>query len=271
VNEALRLVGRTVDINKPYTPTLRIGDKSVKITDIATHTAKLIEYEMPKQKQEILESAKSIATDIINAGINGHVVVNGNEILIMDTDNKDTARNVWRYNLGGWGVSHNGYNGPFTMAATLDGGFVADFITAGVLRGLEIVNGNGTFHVYPDGSVDAASLNITGGKIDMITDSINSFYIAIQNPSNSMLLQSGMLRIIDSTDCGIIAHGHGLDCYSELIPGGNSELSIRLHSDTGVAEVKNLLFDKDNNGTQYSLSGLINNIITRLENLEGNS
>lgn len=168
--ERLRLFGRTVDIYKPYTPTLRIGDKAEKITDIESRTTKLIEYDLPQRDNELLSSAKGIATDLINAGINGHIVCNGNELLIMDTADKATATKVWRYNLNGWGVSHNGYTGPFTMAATLDGGIVADFITAGVLRGLEILNGNGTFHVHQNGSVDASAINITGGSINISTD-----------------------------------------------------------------------------------------------------
>ena len=135
----------------------------------------------------------------------------------------------------------------------MNGSIVADFITAGVLRGLEILNGNGKFHVHTDGTVDASALNITGGKIDMTTDSQNSFYITIKNPANQMLLQSGMLRIIDSTDCGILAHGHGIDCYSALIPGDTSTVTIRLHSESGIIEANNLLFDKDDDGTQYSL------------------
>ena len=81
------------------------------------------------------------------------------------------------------------------MAATLNGGFVADFITAGVLRGLEIINGNGTFHVdtngnvtassidinngsgtfrvLPNGTVQASALQMTGGRINMSTNSEN--------------------------------------------------------------------------------------------------
>ena len=170
LNERLRLFGRTVDIYKPYTPTVRIGDKAERITDIETRTTRLIEYELPQRDNELLSSAKGIATDIINAGINGHIVCNKNELLIMDTDDKASATLVWRYNLNGWAVSHNGYNGPYTMAATLDGGIVADFITAGVLRGLEILNGNGKFHVHTDGTVDAAAINITGGSINISTD-----------------------------------------------------------------------------------------------------
>lgn len=55
-------------------------------------------------------------------------------IYVADNADPNLAKQVWRWNYAGWGVSKNGYNGPFLMAATLDGGFVADFITAGILR-----------------------------------------------------------------------------------------------------------------------------------------
>lgn len=170
INEELRIMKRTVDIYKPYKPVLEIGDKSEKLTDIAIRNAKLIEYELPKQKQEILASAKATATALINAGINGYVVVNGNEILIMDTPDKATAAKVWRWNSGGFGYSSTGYNGTYGTAITMNGAIVADFITAGVLRGMEILNGNGKFHVHTDGSVDARAINITGGSVNISTN-----------------------------------------------------------------------------------------------------
>lgn len=212
--ERLRLFGRTVDIYKPYTPTLRIGDKAEKITDIETRTTRLIEYELPQRDNELLTSAKGIATDIINAGINGHVVCNGNELLIMDTADKTTATKVWRYNLNGWAVSHNGYSGPYTMAATLDGGIVADFITAGVLRGLEILNGNGKFHVHADGSVDASAINITGGSINITTNSAS--YDVIQLQYDSWKHQLAPLEwVLENTNtlCKIVAQAGAIFFY----------------------------------------------------------
>ena len=53
------------------------------------------------------------------------------EILIMDTDDINTAVNVWRWNSGGFGFSSNGYSGQYALAMTMDGAIVADFITAG--------------------------------------------------------------------------------------------------------------------------------------------
>lgn len=55
-------------------------------------------------------------------------------LYIADHEDPLQAVKVWRFNYLGWGSSSNGYSGPFTMGATLDSGFVADFITAGVLN-----------------------------------------------------------------------------------------------------------------------------------------
>lgn len=180
-NEELRIMKRTVDIYKPYKPVLEIGDKAERLTDITTRTTQLIEYELPKQEQKILSAARATATALINAGINGYVVVNGNEILIMDTPDKSTATKVWRWNSGGFGYSSNGYGGPYNTAITMNGAIVADFITAGVLRGMEILNGNGKFHVHTDGSVDASDITITGGTIHFTPDSDQYINMSIEH------------------------------------------------------------------------------------------
>ena len=56
------------------------------------------------------------------------------EIYVADNADPAQAHYVWRWNYAGWGASKNGYNGPFTMAATIDSGIVADYITAGTLN-----------------------------------------------------------------------------------------------------------------------------------------
>ena len=88
-----------------------------------------------------VKSAVQRATKLIQGGLGGHVVFNTNgdgepeEILIMDTDDLSTAVNVIRMNLNGIGFSHNGYEGPFDTAWTIDGHFVADYIDTGELNG----------------------------------------------------------------------------------------------------------------------------------------
>jgi len=188
IDDDLRLIKRTVDIYKPYAPEVEIGDKFERITDLSVRTAHLIEYEMPQQKIDILASAKATATALITTGITGYVVVNGNEILIMDTPDKATATKVWRWNSGGFGYSSTGYNGTYGTAITMNGAIVADFITAGVLRGIEILNGNGTFHVDENGNVTASAFTMTGGRIDMTTNSqsYDAINLNFENQNNEL-------------------------------------------------------------------------------------
>ena len=88
----------------------------------------------------VMQAAIEKATNLITGGLGGYVVYTMNafgqpqEILIMDTPSIDTAVNVIRMNRNGIGFSHNGYQGPYTSAWTIDGEFVADFITAGTLN-----------------------------------------------------------------------------------------------------------------------------------------
>lgn len=56
------------------------------------------------------------------------------EALWMDTDDISTATQILRINKSGIGFSSNGYKGPYRSAWTLDGSFVADFITTGNLN-----------------------------------------------------------------------------------------------------------------------------------------
>lgn len=87
----------------------------------------------------LMNSAISNATKLITGNKGGNVVLHSNpdgepyELLIMDTEDINTAVNVWRWNLGGLGFSSHGYNGPYETAITGDGSIVADFINAGSL------------------------------------------------------------------------------------------------------------------------------------------
>lgn len=90
--------------------------------------------------QQVIEAAVQNATDLITGGLGGHVVLKQNadgqpeEILIMNTDDINTATKVWRWNLGGLGYSSTGYEGTYGTAITMNGEIVADYITAGTLN-----------------------------------------------------------------------------------------------------------------------------------------
>lgn len=88
----------------------------------------------------LMNSAIQNATNLITGQSGGYVVINTNEVtgqpyelLVMDAPDIGEAVNIWRWNVGGLGFSHNGYNGPYETAITSDGQIVADFITSGTL------------------------------------------------------------------------------------------------------------------------------------------
>lgn len=131
----------------------------------------------------MMETAINHATSLITGGLGGHIVylfdANGypTDVLIMDTEDVNTAMNVLRFNVNGIGFSHNGISGPYTSAWTLDGSFVADFITAGELSANRIKggtltlggagNGNGVLQVIDAygnviGTWNNAGINASG-------------------------------------------------------------------------------------------------------------
>ena len=96
----------------------------------------------------MLAEAVQHATDLIRGGLGGYIVMKPNaqgqpeELLIMDTPDINTAVNVWRWNLGGLGHSHSGYNGPYDdVALTQDGKINANMITTGRLNANYIQGG----------------------------------------------------------------------------------------------------------------------------------
>ena len=89
----------------------------------------------------VMLAAIEHATKEITGGLGGYVVMTMNadnqpqELLIMDTPDTMTAVNVWRFNSGGLGHSHSGYQGPYNdIALTQDGKINAAMITTGILN-----------------------------------------------------------------------------------------------------------------------------------------
>lgn len=90
--------------------------------------------------KSFMQAAVEKATETLRGGAGGHILIstdaNGvpHEIFAMDTDDIQTAVKVIRINMNGIGFSKNGVNGPYETAWTIDGDFVADFITAGAIN-----------------------------------------------------------------------------------------------------------------------------------------
>lgn len=277
IDEDLRLMKRKVNIYEPYSPEVEIGDKTEKMTDIAVRTAQLIEYDMPEQKLDILASAKATATALLDAGINGYCVINKNEILIMDTPYKETATKVWKWNQNGFGYSNNGYSGTYGTAITMDGAIVADFITAGKLVGLDINNGNGTFHVdtsgsvtatsidinngngifrvLTDGTVQASAIEITGGRINMSTSSANYDAISLSYQGLETTMRSGEFKAKNSTSKNqIIIQSQGLWTWNDY----DNSPTFTVSSPTGSISTNGSITAQGNiSGANITASGTV--------------
>lgn len=170
----------------------------------------------------VVNAAVENATAKITGGDGGYIVIkrdaNGNprEILAMNTDDVATASNVLRINMNGIGFSSTGIDGPYRSAWTLDGQFVADFITTGTLNaarvnggtltGVAIDIGNGNFTVNSNGDV-----TITSGSIDI-------------GEGSFVVNQYGQLEAFDATIAGTITSGGQSNEYikldSAVITGG---------------------------------------------------
>lgn len=158
---------------------------SIEVGDLKGSLATTIAETQEKANNAVtvsaLETAVNAASNLITGVAGGYIRLNrdadGNpyELLIMDAEQEADAINIWRFNVNGWGFSRNG-GASYTTAATIDGGIIADFITAGTLTGLNINNGNGTFQVDSAGNVTANSLTsnnatITGGSVQITAGS----------------------------------------------------------------------------------------------------
>ena len=111
-----------------------------------------------------VQAAIDNATSLITGGMGGHICFlydadgKPTDMLVMDTEDVNTAIHVLRINVNGIGFSSTGVSGTYTSAWTLDGSFVADFITSGYLNANRIHggtltlggnnNGNGVLVVY---------------------------------------------------------------------------------------------------------------------------
>lgn len=119
----------------------------------------------------VMNNAISSATDWITGVNGGYVIFHKDEndvpyeILVMDTPDIATAKNVWRWNQNGFGHSSNGYNGPYDLAMTIDGAIVANFITAGTMLADRIKGGTLILGGKDNGNGIAKVLNANGNEI----------------------------------------------------------------------------------------------------------
>lgn len=157
---------------------LELGEfKDNYITDTDKNVANVVKRETKNISTNILNSAKEEATELILQATTGYIVLRPNEILIMDTNNTNTARKVWRWNVNGFGYSSTGVNGPYGTAITMNGAIVADFITAGTINANLIKTGTMSLNRLLGDILSLGGNNNANGKIEIKNSNGNTMAI----------------------------------------------------------------------------------------------
>lgn len=178
IDEEIRIIGLTINMDEPYKSALTLGDKFETLTSLTSNKNKSMQSEITDtqfRNMSVMNEKIENATALITGAKGGHVILDPSEkperILVMDTNSVDTASSCIILNkagLGFWRKSYGGspLKGPYRNAWTIDGNLVASFITALTLTGLKINNGSGTFAVSEDGHVTMKSATITNGILN---------------------------------------------------------------------------------------------------------
>lgn len=156
-----------------------------------------------------VQAAIDHATELITGGMGGHIVFlydadgKPTDMLVMDTDDVTTAVKVLRINVNGIGFSSTGVSGTYTSAWTLDGAFVADFITSGYLSANRIQggtltlggdnNGNGVIVVYNASGTEIARLDKDG-----FNQIYNNVYVKVGNTMKPSSWSSNDIGVVST-------------------------------------------------------------------------
>ena len=117
----------------------------------------------------------------------------------MDTTDVNTAKNIWRFNEGGLAFSRTGYNGTYELAMTNNGASVADRITTGVLKAIELIGVTVTgSKIVSDG--DNYTITMENGKMIWYSKKIKKNVLTME------------AREASEVDVGVL--------YYQMEPGG---------------------------------------------------
>ena len=138
-----------------------------------------LQQEVSTREQAILDINETLAN--MGNTVQGHVLQREHELLIMDNADPELAVKIWRWNLLGLAYSDNvvGADNPsrlYTVAMTMDGQIIANFISTGTMAADIVRTGllasvgdvswlnldNGQFAFGPNLTWNGTVLNVTG-------------------------------------------------------------------------------------------------------------
>lgn len=223
ITSKLEVIGTKYDSLKERYESIELGNEKQSLPEkLAGITRKAADAE--QKTKSALRQAIEEATEMITGGMGGYVVLEidestgyPREFLVMDTPDKSTAVNVWRWTSGGLGHSHSGYNGPYSdIALTADGKINASMITVGTLTANLIKAGT-----LSDSS-GTLSINMTTGKMT-INGQYNSRAVLWSEGITLKDVNSGTVK----TSMYVSTNGHGVVTANTLLVGERDSEKVR--------------------------------------------
>lgn len=270
IDATARIVGTKYDVLAERFSKMTIGSVSSNLAQtIKSSIDTTAETLSPKTW---VNSRLTESTNLITGGLGGYVVMNldtdghPQEIIVMDSPDKETAVNCIRINQSGIGFSQNGYSGPFNSAWTIDGHFDATFITAGILnanlmRAGTIMSADGStwwdlennqFYLAAQGGTiqgsDIETENTTAGVRGDVADILQHFQInddasLVIETSNGMsiTLSQGTVTVKDQANNTTIITGNEVNAdivrADENLFIGNHKFIVRSTTNTTLVYV----------------------------------
>ena len=168
VNYKAKVIKTVYNVLQDRYDSIEVGEPKTTLASIVTGLDDEIATKTAETGDEItarLQAYVDHQTSLITGGLGGYVVFNYNangepqELLVMDTDDMQTATNVIRINKNGIGFSTTGYSGPFTSAWTIDGIFNTDFIGAGSITTAKLAASAVTSAKISSGAITVGKLS----------------------------------------------------------------------------------------------------------------
>ncbi len=205
VDVAARVVETTFDALRGRYKEVTIGNAKHSLSDLIVSQAQKVQKIPQGTALQIAMAQATAALLGAKGGAVRHLDTDGDgmpdTIYVADNADPAKAKNVWRWNYMGWGRSTTGVNGPFTMAATLEDGFVADFITTGNLNASLLKTG--TLDAEMVKVINLSAESITTGKLSVDRLDVDNLVVkmlrAVENRADGfqgiVVTDTGRVRI----------------------------------------------------------------------------
>ena len=199
------------------------------------------------QTENFLQQAINSAKNMLTGAYGGHIVPTfnankqWNELFAIDTTDPNTATKGLRLNANGLGAFKNGIDGDYVVAITIDGQIVADRITTGTLRAIDIEGVNITGSTITGTTITGTTINgsnINGSTIKFGDDQKNITFekddshdrLNIYGSDDIDINSLGQIRIISSYTYDLGGARSYLSLYNSFNQWNNQYQSAELRT-----------------------------------------